>query len=649
MPQDHIKDEKKWNKAKEIVKKQYNIDESAGDKFYELVMGVYKQARGTIHKKGKGTYFNRKKDGKVKKEKLPEGKETAPKARKSLELLPLSSLNVITLKKSFAIPLDKKYPGGRWVTIKGKKVYIMADGEIAPETDFRKQKQGDIFGNWVDTKKIGERERVVLPRPEEDFKISFKEANESVRKMAEGMLKGLRKAEYMEDKLIGESVWNSWRTIENNERIEAKKEIEKTIADHLKNNYEVDEYLRMSLDEVKIRGLIKVMEFNRTPETANRIGEAIDSFQDSKIRDEKTRNFVFSTERFLNKLKPEARELFMEFVRRDYVDKSIAQWAATSADHDRESIALQLAAQKEFGLDDARINHIDEYYVDQARGLLKKKEAALRSFLRVQYDLTQEWFEEQGIKDVYIFRGMVLDEHEFDYSEKFCGKKWMDYQPISSFSVELPTAMAFSGEETDYDSSDHEVISIIKMPVERILSTSRTGFGCLNEAEVTILGGANIESIVASKRFRPDDDDYDDDNYEEDEDGQMVQEIKEPPETLEQLVERAFLEFSDGNYSAEDLNALERQVKASHNKYELYDNVKLYTGLKYGVPEGDSKFNYKLKGEFYKYMSMMGKKWDYPGDDKEKSLNIVTIGEFIGEKGYNGNKKFNIINLGGKK
>ena len=55
MPQPFIRDERKWKKAKEIVKKQYGLTEDAGDKFWELVMGVYKQARGTIHEKGRGT------------------------------------------------------------------------------------------------------------------------------------------------------------------------------------------------------------------------------------------------------------------------------------------------------------------------------------------------------------------------------------------------------------------------------------------------------------------------------------------------------------------------------------------------------------------------------------------------------------------
>ncbi len=121
MPPKHIRDEERWEKAKRIVMNQYGKTEADGDDFWALVTGVYKQARGTIHKKGKGNYFNRKKGGKVVKEKLKEGRERAPKARKGIELYVIE--NIIKSKRT-NLPA-----GGDWKTIRGAKVYLK-DGKV---------------------------------------------------------------------------------------------------------------------------------------------------------------------------------------------------------------------------------------------------------------------------------------------------------------------------------------------------------------------------------------------------------------------------------------------------------------------------------------------------------------------------------------
>lgn len=47
-----VKDKKKWEKAAEIVKKQYDKDEKEKD-FWKLVTGVYKNMGGEIKGKSK--------------------------------------------------------------------------------------------------------------------------------------------------------------------------------------------------------------------------------------------------------------------------------------------------------------------------------------------------------------------------------------------------------------------------------------------------------------------------------------------------------------------------------------------------------------------------------------------------------------------
>lgn len=42
------KDEERWEKAKELVRKQYGKTEKDGEEFWRLVTGVYKQAGGHV-------------------------------------------------------------------------------------------------------------------------------------------------------------------------------------------------------------------------------------------------------------------------------------------------------------------------------------------------------------------------------------------------------------------------------------------------------------------------------------------------------------------------------------------------------------------------------------------------------------------------
>lgn len=50
----HGKDKDKWEKAKEIVKKEYSLSEEDGDRFWALVTGVYKKMGGRIKSSSEG-------------------------------------------------------------------------------------------------------------------------------------------------------------------------------------------------------------------------------------------------------------------------------------------------------------------------------------------------------------------------------------------------------------------------------------------------------------------------------------------------------------------------------------------------------------------------------------------------------------------
>jgi predicted GNAT family N-acyltransferase len=115
-----VRDEEKWNKAKEIVQKEYGKTEADGDEFYALVMGVYKQARGTIHKEGKGTYYHHRHNGSDVKRTLPEGRDTAPVTRKSLTILDMRKLDVIDLEKAWQEDLHPRDNAGKFTNKGGE-------------------------------------------------------------------------------------------------------------------------------------------------------------------------------------------------------------------------------------------------------------------------------------------------------------------------------------------------------------------------------------------------------------------------------------------------------------------------------------------------------------------------------------------------
>lgn len=178
----------------------------------------------------------------------------------------------------------------------------------------------------------------------------------------------------------------------------------------------------------------------------------------------------------------------------------VGQWAETSADSNSTSVALQFAARDEFGLYDVEMGHFNKDALQDARPEYVAYQDLFRAFHRAQYEITQEWFNEHGITHVTLYRGSALpksdvsreDTHRPDRSS------WMmnfATQPISSFSTDIGTAIRFAysrGKEERTLNSPETIsaVSVIRVPIEEILSTAVTGQGCLAEGEVIVLGGA---------------------------------------------------------------------------------------------------------------------------------------------------------------
>ena len=226
----------------------------------------------------------------------------------------------------------------------------------------------------------------------------------------------------------------------------------------------------------------------------------------------------------------------------DTVEKQVAalaikSWAMTSGDHDPTAIQFQLAAEQEFGLE------ADPFIANAWAAFTSSEESTpeaftdqqmrgARKFLRAQYELTQEMFKEEGITHVYAYRGMNFDNPGasppalFEMHEQAWDsftteeQEWMaaaraqggperlgrpprkqdvaaqgvvsvQQNPLSSWAHNFNVANHFADKAGYY----HAVVGA-KIDVRRILSTPFTGFGCLSESEMVVLGGEDMDAMV---------------------------------------------------------------------------------------------------------------------------------------------------------
>lgn len=201
------------------------------------------------------------------------------------------------------------------------------------------------------------------------------------------------------------------------------------------------------------------------------------------------------------------------------VNEFVKQWAHSSNDEDMRSLAIQRDAAEEFGLPLSeftreRIEWAEgresRYWDDQLAGgkpllwrELPKDKSLLpssqqRRILRAMYDNTQAKLKENGFKPgsyITMFRGVRLPKEQvagLDQGSKFN----FTGNAIESWSLGLDVAMSFAGTGGTDRRSWRGVVIKASFPIEMILSTALTGFGCLTEGEITVLGSDGEAEVV---------------------------------------------------------------------------------------------------------------------------------------------------------
>lgn len=161
----------------------------------------------------------------------------------------------------------------------------------------------------------------------------------------------------------------------------------------------------------------------------------------------------------------------------------VQTWAGTSAGTNPLALAMQKAANTLFKLNDAKTDHFYEPYY--SRNQYDKLQKGLMEFHKAQYNNTQAFLKKNGIKELVLFRGVTQTDDKKLLSGR--GHHTISHlQPASSFAYDPKIAGIFAS--GGWSSGERLVIGSV-VPIQRILGTSMTGYGCKNESEVVVLGG----------------------------------------------------------------------------------------------------------------------------------------------------------------
>ena len=156
----------------------------------------------------------------------------------------------------------------------------------------------------------------------------------------------------------------------------------------------------------------------------------------------------------------------------DLINRS---WADSSSANET-SLGVQKAVADRFGLTTARSEHHSK--VNDAKTMSKAAKIAktptMKAFVESTYENTQSRLKDAGIDELYVYRGTNRGSSDLGMKNRTV----IATQAASSWTTNPNQATPFG-----------DTVMAVKVPRERIFSTARTGAGCLNEAEVIILGG----------------------------------------------------------------------------------------------------------------------------------------------------------------
>lgn len=210
-----------------------------------------------------------------------------------------------------------------------------------------------------------------------------------------------------------------------------------------------------------------------------------------------------------------------QFALKQRIMKEIVRSWAESSNKTITSMLVQQVAGEMFGVEEqAKIKDVlgaggagTLYQILQEMGdkgeqfnLSPQQKRALQAILKGMHESTQEYFRSKGITHITIYRGVKLpkDAVSKDVIDGEIVDQMIMSRPLSSWATTAREAQNFASPGKD----NIGVVMAAVVPVEDVLSIPLTGFGCLSEDEVVLIGHPREVKMVNSaemlrRRFNP--------------------------------------------------------------------------------------------------------------------------------------------------
>jgi len=176
---------------------------------------------------------------------------------------------------------------------------------------------------------------------------------------------------------------------------------------------------------------------------------------------------------------------FMRLLREEVASNLIHVWAETSNGDHPMSHALQDIAKDVLGVEDSAewndgtTGEAKKDFKDAVSEIKKQYGEALTALVKAQYRLTQEWLEERGIEKLVVYRG-VKEPRGVESKQGL-----VQLRPLSSWSQNQREALKFTGGTPNPTGGMLRTV----IDAKDVFSTPFTGFGCLEEDEIVVIGG----------------------------------------------------------------------------------------------------------------------------------------------------------------